>query len=331
MKPQRKSAAAILVLVLVLFATTKNLLNVKSSMVTSQTGPVIDVYTQKLPYNGVGVNQSSDAFRPDEKVILYAKVTYNEYPVQNQSVSFIVSGPVNHIKNFSFIFSSVTNASGIAKTNFRIPNPSENLEETVFGEWKVLGITQLADKVTVDVLTFLVGWIVEISKLQILNGNLKPETRFPKGSEMNVNLTMENIAFTSKNVTLTLIITDANNIAVVLISKINEASPGKTLILIEIQIPCTAAIGQATLVVNLFVLPDSFYPPQTNENFSITLLGDLNGDGTVNIKDVAIVSLAFGSDPTHPRWNPIADVDGNCKVDIKDVALVASNFGKVDP
>ena len=54
---------------------------------------------------------------------------------------------------------------------------------------------------------------------------------------------------------------------------------------------------------------------------------DINNDGIVDTKDIAIVSLAFGSFPGHLKWNPDADVNADLKVDIKDVAIVASYFG----
>jgi len=66
----------------------------------------------------------------------------------------------------------------------------------------------------------------------------------------------------------------------------------------------------------------------------IRVLGDLDGDGTVDGKDVSIVSRAFGSYPGHPRWNPDADITGSQYlvpdefVDAKDLALVCRNFGK---
>jgi hypothetical protein len=59
-----------------------------------------------------------------------------------------------------------------------------------------------------------------------------------------------------------------------------------------------------------------------------TLLGDLNGDGKVDIKDIAIVAQAFGETPEQPRWNPIADINKDDKIDIRDIAIVAKNFGK---
>jgi len=57
-------------------------------------------------------------------------------------------------------------------------------------------------------------------------------------------------------------------------------------------------------------------------------LGDLNGDGKIDIKDIGIVALAFGSFPDHPRWNPEADIDGDGRISMKDIVMIASNFGK---
>lgn len=59
-----------------------------------------------------------------------------------------------------------------------------------------------------------------------------------------------------------------------------------------------------------------------------TVLGDLNGDRRVNMKDLGIVARAFGSTPGSPRWNPAADVNGDAKVDIKDLGLVARFYGR---
>jgi len=60
--------------------------------------------------------------------------------------------------------------------------------------------------------------------------------------------------------------------------------------------------------------------------------GDINGDGKVDIKDIAIAAKAFGALPTSPNWNPIADVTGplgepDGKVDIRDLAFIAFHYG----
>ena len=66
----------------------------------------------------------------------------------------------------------------------------------------------------------------------------------------------------------------------------------------------------------------------------IRIVGDINGDGRVNMQDIGIVAASFGSYPGHPRWNPDADITGiqylvpDGVVNMQDVALVARNFGK---
>jgi len=62
--------------------------------------------------------------------------------------------------------------------------------------------------------------------------------------------------------------------------------------------------------------------------FKVELKGDLNDDLTVDIYDVVIVALAFGSYSGNPNWNPVADLNEDEIVDIYDVVAVALDFGK---
>jgi hypothetical protein len=57
-------------------------------------------------------------------------------------------------------------------------------------------------------------------------------------------------------------------------------------------------------------------------------MGDLNGDGKVNLIDYFEATLAFGSYPGHPRWDPAADVNNDLKVNLQDIFTVSLNFGK---
>jgi Ca2+-binding EF-hand superfamily protein len=63
---------------------------------------------------------------------------------------------------------------------------------------------------------------------------------------------------------------------------------------------------------------------------AFAVFGDVNGDGKVDMADVAIVAKAFGANPSDPRWNSQADLDGDLKISVKDIALVCVNFGKSD-
>jgi hypothetical protein len=55
---------------------------------------------------------------------------------------------------------------------------------------------------------------------------------------------------------------------------------------------------------------------------------DINGDGKVNMKDIALVAHAFGTREGDDRWDPLADVNGDGYVNIFDIALVAKDFWK---
>ncbi|MFQ5999529.1 MAG: hypothetical protein ACE5J6_02000 [Candidatus Bathyarchaeia archaeon] len=68
--------------------------------------------------------------------------------------------------------------------------------------------------------------------------------------------------------------------------------------------------------------------------------GDVNGDGIVDIVDVVIAAIAFGSmavdDPTTlwnetKNWDPDADLNGDGLIDIIDLVIIGVNFGKTNP
>jgi hypothetical protein len=59
-----------------------------------------------------------------------------------------------------------------------------------------------------------------------------------------------------------------------------------------------------------------------------TILGDITGDGKVDIIDIATIAKAFGATPGDSKWNPNADLDNDNKITIIDVGKAAKNFGK---
>lgn len=117
---------------------------------------------------------------------------------------------------------------------------------------------------------------------------------------------------------------------------------------------CTVIIPQALLNGIFTVLIDHFsvyhsvsiddlrqyllfdYQHTTTEPMQIevltTIVGDLNGDRKVNMRDVAIAARAFGTTPGDPGWDPRGDTTGpegypDAKVDMRDIASVARRFG----
>lgn len=58
--------------------------------------------------------------------------------------------------------------------------------------------------------------------------------------------------------------------------------------------------------------------------------GDINGDGIVNIMDLATVARAYGTKPGDPKWNELVDVNNDNIINILDLIPVARNYGRTD-
>jgi len=63
----------------------------------------------------------------------------------------------------------------------------------------------------------------------------------------------------------------------------------------------------------------------------VTIPGDLNGDFRVSLSDLSILAKAYGSTPSHPKWNPNADINDNGAVTLSDLSIMAKNYGKHYP
>lgn len=70
---------------------------------------------------------------------------------------------------------------------------------------------------------------------------------------------------------------------------------------------------------------------------TITMVGDINADGKVDVKDVYMVAKAYGSaEPPEPSpsghpWDPVCDINNDGNIDVKDYYIVCKHYGEVDP
>lgn len=60
----------------------------------------------------------------------------------------------------------------------------------------------------------------------------------------------------------------------------------------------------------------------------IKILGDINGDGIVDMTDVGILIRTFGATPTNPRWDSEADLNFDNKIDMTDIGIVLRNYNR---
>ena len=61
---------------------------------------------------------------------------------------------------------------------------------------------------------------------------------------------------------------------------------------------------------------------------STALVGDVNVDGIVDMRDVGYVARLFGTAPTGLLWDAKADVNGDGKIDMRDIGITAINLWK---
>ena len=62
---------------------------------------------------------------------------------------------------------------------------------------------------------------------------------------------------------------------------------------------------------------------------NVRMVGDVNGDDKVDIKDLVAVIPSFGASPLHPNWNPLADLNLDNIINMRDLGLIAKNFGRI--
>jgi hypothetical protein len=166
-------------------------------------GRRIDVYTQwPAPYGGQGPNQPSDMFWPQKEVILYANVSYNEWPEQNKDVAFQVIDP--HGNTYTILYAR-TNASGVATTSFRLPWPCDD-PEYYFGEWKVIATVDIACQIVNDTVTFKYDYIVRITKVTT------DKPTYAHCENMNITVEFKSQKIVPMNVTIAVTVLDETGV-----------------------------------------------------------------------------------------------------------------------
>jgi len=58
------------------------------------------------------------------------------------------------------------------------------------------------------------------------------------------------------------------------------------------------------------------------------LVGDVNRDGSVNMRDVGVVCAAYGTRNGNPRWNQAADLDSDGVITMRDIEILLVDYGK---
>lgn len=110
--------------------------------------------------------------------------------------------------------------------------------------------------------------------------------------------------------------------------KVTLTSEGTTTLIFDWTTP--NILGNYTIFANASQVSGE---TETDDNtltclIQISITGDINSDGTVNILDVASVAKAYNSRPGDPEWDNNFDVNEDRAINILDIATVAKEYGK---
>jgi hypothetical protein len=67
---------------------------------------------------------------------------------------------------------------------------------------------------------------------------------------------------------------------------------------------------------------------QVLDNVPVTVMGDINGDGHVNVLDAVKISQAFYATPASPQWDIKADLNHDGTIDVLDAIRIGLHWGE---
>lgn len=93
------------------------------------------------------------------------------------------------------------------------------------------------------------------------------------------------------------------------------------------QLPLGCELGEYQVYASA-THQDDEVTASTTFKLEVELITDIDGNGLVDILDIALVAKAWGTSPGDSRWDPRCDIDGNGEVNILDIARVALDYGR---
>jgi hypothetical protein len=221
----------------------------------------------------------------------------------------------------------------VATIAFEILNqPQASLGETDLSFQMDYVLTNLTDfdgnRVFHDRLNATVTLDSVLHDVAVTNVTLS-KTVVGEGYSMGIGVTVANLGSVSEDFLLTVYanasvidsqtisLTSANSSTVNFVRNTTGFARGHY----TIEAVAEAVLGETNTTDNTFV----------GGSLTVTIQGDIDGNGKVQLVDLVRLATALGSEVGQPKWNPNADIDGNGIVDQIDLSILAQHYGQPFP
>jgi PKD repeat protein len=252
-------------------------------------------------------------------IVPVASFTYSpKRPAKNLIVTFNASASYaldGSVVTYHWVFGDQNNGTGMIVGHAYAKEGTYNITLTVTDNY---GLTDTTWKL-ITVYTYTI-----VHDVATTNVAVTPTDVYP-GWKVNINVTVRNEGTEVESFNVT-----------VYYGGISIGTKKVTNMLNDTQITLTfiwntqgAPPGSYTISANATIaVEDISNNFRTGGVVRIRLLGDVNGDGTVDWVDLGLLGLAYGSRPGDSNWNPYADINGDGTVDWIDLGILGLNYGK---
>jgi len=167
-----------------------------------------------------------------------------------------------------------------------------------------------------------------------ISGITLPKTVVGQGCSLITNVTIINQGWSTETFNVTayadLNATVIGDEVTIGIQNVTLTSGNSTTILFTWN---TTGIPHGNYTISAYAHPVPRERDTANNTFVddtvfVTIIGDVDGDGTVDASDLSDVSKAYACDSLKPNWNPNCDFNGDGKIDASDLFELSKNYGK---
>jgi subtilisin family serine protease len=151
------------------------------------------------------------------------------------------------------------------------------------------------------------------------------------GQNFTVDVTVQNNGDAAENVTIVAYFNASSN-EILGEGELENLLPGESRTITLTADTKNVTAGHHYVLTAVAIIEEMDYNPSDNRlagpTITIRFLGDINGDGKVDMKDIGVLARLFGIKAGDTNWNPDCDLNSDGKINLRDVAMAAKNFGK---